>query len=125
MKIRIQRNKSQMKPRKKKPESTADLKFENEFRKAKLQMEKGAAFHSSDHVKPEVESMFLNQIEEFDKAFDNSKQISVFEKLGKPKFRKAKEISEKEIKKELNILCKKLAKKGISIDSICKVEDRE
>src|SRR3989304_7727437 len=110
-----------MKPKKKKPESEEDLKFENEFRKVKLQMEKGAAFHSSDTIPPEVENMFLNQIEEFDNAFNNSRQISVFEKLGKPEFKKASEISEKDMKKELDALHDKLAEIGIEVGSICEV----
>lgn len=114
-----------MKARKKKNKSSEDLKFDNEFRKVKLQMEKGASFHSQGNLSPEIENQFLNNIDRFDKAFESAKQLTVFEKLGKPGFRKVNRIPDSELKKELDSVRDKLEKKGIVIDSIHKVDDRE
>ena len=112
-----------MKSKKKKLE--ADLKFENEFLKAKIQMERGGIFHSEDNASTEVENQFLKGVVDFEKAWEKARQITVFEKIGRPIFKKASEISDAELKKQLNITCHKLAEKGIAIDSIHKVEERE
>lgn len=111
--------------KKKKRKSASELNFENELRKAKLQLEKGAHIHSSGNIPPELESIFLDHIEKFDKAYRNSKTISVFEKIGSPKFRSVDKITGKGIKRELNLLIKKMARKGIIIESVCQVEERE
>jgi len=102
-----------------------DLKFDNEFRKAKLQMENGALFQSESNLPPEVENDFLKGVEEFDKVWDKCKQITVFEKLGRPIFRKANEVPDAELKKEFYSISDKLREKGMSIESIHKVDDRE
>lgn len=114
-----------MKPKNKKKKSPSDINFENELRKAKLQLEKGAHIQSSGKIPPELESMFLDHIEKFDKAYKNAKPITVFQKIGSPKFKTVDKIPEKGIKKELNILFNKLARKGLMVESICKVENRE
>jgi len=112
-----------VKSKKKKHEE--DLKFENEFLQAKIQMERGGTFHSEGNASPEIENQFLKNIEAFEKAWDHAKQITVYEKLGKPKFKKLNEISDKEIKNELDSLRKKLGEKGIDVASIYQVEDVE
>lgn len=111
--------------KKKKKKSASDLNFENELRKAKLQLEKGAHIHSSGNIPPELESMFLDHIEKFDKAYRNSKSVSIFEKIGKPKFKLAGKLTDKGIKRELNSLMKKMNRKGIIVESVCRVEERE
>jgi hypothetical protein len=112
-----------MKPKKKKSEE--DLKFENEFLRAKIQMERGGTFHSEENISPEIENQFLKNIEAFEKAWDNAKQITVYEKIGKPPFKKAEEISDKELKKELRKIQKKLEENGIHVSTIYKVNERE
>lgn len=113
------------KSRKKIKTQPEDLKFENEFRKAKLQLEKGAIIRSEQNLPPEIESLFLDQIEKFDRAYKKAKRISVYEKLGKPKFKTTTEIPAKKVKTELNLLLKKMAKKGLIVESICKVDEKE
>ena len=105
--------------------SPSEINFENELRKAKMQLEKGAQIQSSGKIPPELESMFLDHIEKFDKAYKNAKPITVFEKIGSPKFKAVDKIPEKGIKKELNSLMNKLMRKGLIVESICKVENRE
>lgn len=111
--------------KKKKRKSASELNFENELRKAKLQLEKGAHIHSSGDIPPELESLFLDHIEKFDKAYRNAKPISVFEKIGNPRVKPVDKITENGIKKELNSLIKKMARKGIMVESVCQVEERE
>ncbi len=67
-----------MKEKKNKKKSTSDLNFENEFRKAKLQIEKGAHFQTNGKIPPELESIFLDHIEKFDKAYKKASPITIF-----------------------------------------------
>lgn len=110
---------------KKVKKSPEELKFENDFRKAKLQLEKGAIIKGNSNIPPEIESMFLDHIEKFDKAYKTAGLISVFEKIGCPVIKSFEVISDKSIKKELNSLLRKMMKKGIIVESICEISDRE
>lgn len=114
-----------MKSKKKNKLSPGDLKFNNEFRKAKLQLEKGAHFHTSNNIPAEIESIFLDHIEKFEKAFKKVKQITVFEKIRKPKFQPISQIPAAQIKKEVKALKRKMAGSGIIVESVCPVPDRE
>ena len=53
--------------------SEEQLKAENDFLKMKLMLEKGAEFHTSGdsmELPPEAENMFLKNIMEFERQFD-------------------------------------------------------
>lgn len=111
--------------KKKKIQSKSNLKFENELRKIKLTLEKGAHIQSYSNIQPEIESKFLDYMEKFEKAYENSKQITVYELIGKPKFNHFNDISTPKIKKELNKLTTKMERKGLIVESVCEVDDKE
>ncbi len=109
-------------------EEREKLRLENEIRKIKLSLEMGAKFMEDPgmpELPPEIEDEFLNYIEQFESMSADSPKITVFEKIGKPHFKLVAEISEEEIENELDKLHDLLNEKGIAIDAIYDVEDRE
>ena len=103
------------------------LRKENGLRKNKLTSEKGGEFFyplSENELPPEVENEFLKNIEEFDKAFDSSERVTIFEYIGKPELKKASEITDNEMKKALDKVMLLLNKNGIALDTLCEVDNR-
>jgi len=96
------------------------LRTENEFMKMKLMLERGATFAngSNEHEIPvEIEHLFLNNIINFEKQFDEGKRITVFEKIGKPlHFKPLSEIPISEVDKAWQELSDYLDAHGIGLD---------
>jgi len=104
------------------------LRIENEVKKIKLSLEHGAHFSESDrtnNLDPRLEAAFLNNIEQFENAYQNCKQISVYDFIGKPEFKKAEDVPDNEISTELEKIMNILNENSIWLDTICDVEDRE
>jgi|JI7StandDraft_1071085.scaffolds.fasta_scaffold79824_3 hypothetical protein len=109
-------------------EELEKLRLENEIRKIKLSLETGATFIEGPEMSslpPEVENEFLNYIEQFETMSADSPKISVFEKLGSPSFKFVQDIPDDRIEEELEKLRDLMDEKGIAIDSIYDVDDRE
>jgi hypothetical protein len=106
---------------------TEELAIQNDLKKFKLSMEHGMDFskgYRSKDLPPEIENQFLDYVDQFEKAYHNAGRISVFDFIGKPKFVKENQLSETELKTELEKISKIMEKKGISLDVIYSVEDR-
>ena len=103
------------------------LRIENEIKKMKLSLEHGANFFSPSEKKlpPEQEGQWLDQVQQFEDAYTNSKRVLIYDFVGKPIYKLVIEIPETEIKSELKKIINLLGQKGIGIDTICKVDDRE
>ena len=95
------------------------MKDENDFIKMKLMLEKGAKFGSSknaDELPPEIENMFLKNVLAFEKMYDDCKQISIFEKVGKPDyFVNTDTLNDAEVEKAWKATSKLLAQNGIML----------
>lgn len=103
-----------------------DIKIDNELKKKDLTEKYGASFSKvNDDLSPEIENIWLNNIEEFEKQYENTKRTTVWEYIGKPEYRKITEINESEISHRLNELFNLLDKNNISLDTICEVEEKE
>jgi hypothetical protein len=115
--------------KKDKEEERDQLRHENEVKKIKLKVEHGMDFSNPpdgiSKLPPEIESQFLDSVQQFEDAFSKSKMTVLYSFIGKPTYRKTADISDKEINIELKRLLDILRKKNIEIDTICKVEDRE
>lgn len=104
------------------------LQAENEEKKRKLEEEFGAAHWSNpeDNELPlEIEGQFLDHIMTFEHAWKDAEQISLYEFLGNPPFRKPEELSDDEICTELNRLYELMNQQGVGLDTICDVSDAE
>ena len=106
------------------------LKAENDFLKMKIMLERGAEFHATEGaaaLPPDVENLFLLNLIEFEKQFDSSKTITVFDKIGKPaQFKPSGEITDMEIGQAWNELLGYMSNHGIELSaSSPNVSDRE
>jgi len=104
-----------------------NIEEENEFKKLKLSIEHGAIFPDKMHpnLTPELEAMFLDSIMNFENAYQNVKQISVFDKLGKPEFRPANTLSDEEITVELDRIRDLMQQNGLGLSVLSDYEDEE
>jgi hypothetical protein len=96
------------------------LSIENEIMKIKLQMQFGDDFvmKSNGSLPPEIENQFLKQIMAYEDNHKNVEEVSVFERIGKPDFKKVAELKSDELSKELIRLNELMESKGIMLN-IC------
>ena len=102
-----------------------NISDENEFKKLKLSIEHGPIFFGKGNanVPPEMEGQFLDNVFNFEKAFQNSKPISVFEKIGKPEFKPEDTLSDIEIIGELEYIMEIMHQNGLALDVLADYEN--
>lgn len=99
---------------------------ENEFKKMKLSLENdGMMLGNLKGLPPEIEGKFLDYISEFESKFKNSKQISVYEKIGKPSFILTKDLLENQIEFELESVLELLSKHNIAVNMLYDYENED
>lgn len=108
-------------------EKDEDLRLENEIKKMKLALEHGSNLISASEEKlpPEIERQWLDYIKQFEDDLARRKKILVYNLIGRPHYRLVNTIPDKDITEELNKIRDLLHKHAITVDTICKVEDRE
>ena len=99
-----------------------ELNFENEFLKLKLMAETGAKI-SENNLPPKVENDFLKYIIEFEKAFEEKKEIRLFDKIHCPDF--SLNIHQDDLPSELDKLLSHLNTHHIKVETLCDVSDEE
>ena len=93
-----------MNPKKFSDDPEENLRIENEILKLKLQAEKGAVFGDSNDLPADIEHSFLQNVQQFEDAWKDAKQVKVYELLGNPDYKKESELTDIEIKTELKKL---------------------
>lgn len=107
-------------------EELEKLRMENELKKMKLMLERGAVFpekESGPVTDPVIENMFLKHIEAFEKGIQDAEKISVFDFIGKPYCKSVGEIPAEQMAGELDKIMTILSDNGISLTTICEVEE--
>ena len=100
-----------------------DLRIENEILKLKMQAERGAWFvESSGDLPPEIEAQFLKNVELFESNFENAKEMSVYECIGSPSYKKAEELDPAEAEVEMIKLLELMQAKNINLDMLGEYE---
>jgi len=102
--------------------SRENLKAENELLKIKLKSE----FEMKDMksgLPDELENEWLNNIYEFEKLYQDAKEISVYERLGKPEYKKISCMSDEEVTFELNRLQNMMDQNSLSLNFLCEYND--
>ena len=101
------------------------IEEENEFKKLKLDLEYGMDFskNTKSNLPPEIEGQFLDYVSNFEKAFQNAKPISVFEKIGCPKFKIGTTLSDEEISIELERIMDLMNQNGLALDVLANYEN--
>lgn len=110
---------------KKNEDDKLNQKIDNELKKKELADKYGADFGSESNLSPELENEWLNYIEEFEKQFQNTEQISVWEFIGKPSYKMQDELNHDEISSELQRLFDIMNENNIYLDVLCEVDDKE
>lgn len=98
----------------------------NEKKRDDLIQQYGMSFeqHSED-MSPQLEGEWLDYITEFERQFENARQISVRERIGNPKIRLLVEIPDSELEAELERIFELLDQHNIAIDFLHEQDDRE
>lgn len=106
------------------PESRRDqIEAENAVLRLKLELEHNLSEYGANEVPPEIENIFLQSIYTFEQQHANSRQVTVFERMGKPRFRKLSELHPNELPGELQRLYDLLRASQIVFDCICEYDD--
>lgn len=101
-------------------EKNAELSIENEILKVKMRLQFGENFMMSSDadIPPEIENQFLKQMLAFENLSTSHEEISVYEKIGKPVFKKITELNPYEVGKALEELMILMEKHQIQLN-IC------
>jgi hypothetical protein len=105
------------------------LRQENELKKLKLRAEFGAEFMENEKdesdIPAEVESQFLDYVQKFEEAAARKEVRKVKEVLGNPSFKKAAQLSDQQLKLELDKVLEFMKLHNLQLDVIYEVEDRK
>ncbi|MEQ8682415.1 MAG: hypothetical protein RLO17_00610 [Cyclobacteriaceae bacterium] len=103
-----------------------EIRFDNEVKKLKLKAEHGAQFGAGDISLPaEVESQWLDYINDFENFCKKHGTKKVKEVIGKPSFPPEKSLSDEELPKVLDDLTDLLHTHEISLSVLYETPDRE
>jgi hypothetical protein len=109
-------------------ENFEDLSAENEIKKIKLSLEHGMDFpksFSNPELPPELEGMFLDQVQKWEDQYAQRKMISIYDLAERPAFRPISEILPDEVESELNRVLEILHQHSVVLDTLCDVDDSE
>ena len=99
----------------------------NDLKRKELEERYGAVFSAPDEseIPSEVEAQWLENIDEFERQFENAAQIPLREFIGSPSVRPLADIPPAELEAELNGLLDLLAEHAVSVDFLREVDDAE
>lgn len=98
---------------------TENMKIENEFLKLKMQAQFGNGVFmggNNGQIPPEIENEFLKQVMQFEENYAKAEYITLYEKIGKPAYKKTAELKLEEIAFELNKLTTYMEEQNILLD---------
>lgn len=103
-----------------------DLPVENELLMLKLKAEFGAECTTgSENIPPVVVNEFLKSVYEFEQKFREPRElIKIYDKVGRPEFKKAAELSDRQLPRELKRLLKQMHQQRLELDVLGEYPDR-
>lgn len=110
---------------KKRRKTEEELRRENEERRRRISQEFGGIFSGIDPVNPELENLFLRNVERFEEQFSKAKRIKVYDRLKQPEWIPHENLNEDELEQELESILEKMWQHGIALNTICEVGHRE
>ena len=103
------------------PEQNA--RIENEILKLKMQAERGAFFGGKvEYLPPELEAEFLKNVQQFEDSFDKASEITIYERIGRPEYKKAEELMPEEVKSEITRITELMHSKNIILEVLGEYE---
>lgn len=102
------------------------MQIENDILKLKLKAQFGKSFQMvpSDDLPPEIENEFLKNVLAFEDKHQHAKYTKVYERLSNPVYKKANELSDKEISEELTRIEEIMEKNNMTLDVLAEYDDR-
>ena len=98
----------------------------NEKKKEDLRKQHGMLFEGhSEEMSPQMEGEWLDYITEFERQFENARQITVRERLGSPDVKPLTQVSDSELAAELERILELLDQNNVAVDFIHEQDDRE
>ncbi|MGZ5134790.1 MAG: hypothetical protein ACXWCG_06560, partial [Flavitalea sp.] len=79
-----------------------NLHIENEILKLKMQAESNAIFVADQSLPPEIEHMFLKNVQEWEAAYQDIKQVKVYDYIKRPEYKQHFMLSDEEVPFELD-----------------------
>lgn len=107
------------------PKNDDDKRIENGLKKKELEDKYGAVFSDHTDLPLDLENAWLKNVEAFEESFSNAKTTSVFNFIGQPEFAKLSALNDQEISKELDRILDLMQERGVSLDTICEVDEKE
>ena len=81
-----------------------NLRIENEILKLKMQAESNAVIMMDNEMPPEIENLFLRNVQQFEEAFQNAKQVKLYDYICRPDYLPESILNDEEIPIELERL---------------------
>lgn len=98
----------------------------NEKKKEDLRKQHGMSFEGhSEEMSPQAEGEWLDYITEFERQFEDARQISVRERIGNPEVKPLEQVPASELDAELDRIFELLDQNNIAIDFLHEQDDRE
>ncbi len=96
----------------------------NEAKRKEIEEKFGAKFgEGGKEIPPDVESQWLNNIEQFELQFESAKRVTVREYVGHPDFKPLDQIAREQLAQELDKVLDYLESHCVGVDFICDVTD--
>jgi hypothetical protein len=100
-----------------------NLRLENELLKLKMQAERGALFGGNmEGLPPEVEAEFLKNVQSFEDSFDKAKQITIYECIGSPEYKRTEDLKPDEVEDEIKKIIELMHSKNIILEVLGKYD---
>jgi hypothetical protein len=105
-------------------DSKDEILAENNFLKLKLGLEHGMKEMRTDpDLDPGIENQWLKSVVAFEEQFKNAKSIRLFDRIGRPAFKKWDTLTPEETTQELQRLRVLMENNGVELDCICEYDD--
>jgi hypothetical protein len=102
-----------------------ELRIENELKALNLELKHGGITHFSDDVPPEIINQWLSNVTTFEEEFKTAAKITVFEKMGKPKFASLDLLEDSTLPGEIERLEQMLFEHGVAVSKPDRIGQEE
>ena len=100
-----------------------EILAENNLLKLKLGLEHGMKMASVSDLDPGIENQWLKSVYAFEEQFKEAKRIKLYDRIGRPTFRKWDSLTPEETTEELQRLRVLMENNAVELDCICEYDD--
>jgi hypothetical protein len=101
-----------------------NLHIENEIMKLKMQAESNAFFVTDKDLPPDIEHMFLKNVQQWEQAYKNVKPIKVYDLIERPEYKTANMLNNEEVVVELDRMTEIMNEHNICLHTEGKYDPR-